>query len=379
MKYKRRIQSGWVLVLTTLLLGLLVTPVSAFHRQATPHLAGTSTNAIIYLPTATLAPAFQGRIDQEVPGAVNSAITGIVDSLPVADRGWATVMATMLLQPKATLTHLAPQQGGLATSLLLSLYPGDPQPITASMLIKFSVQDPTSIAVSAQPLAGSPPLVSGQVATFHVPIGQVSSITSTPACGDSALSVNLQVPISLSQAEATPQVQQGVIASTMSLNSMSQPLTSQKQRATPDSITSYVEIPASSLASMGNSIGSLPISSNMTAENIQIAVQGSDIVITSDIMLDSSFRIGVATTTIQPAASNGNIVVHVLSTQLTVFGIFTFPYDSYNQQIEQTLNQKLTTALTGQFTVTDAAIGPNSHIPCAASDSLVLTGTTSLV
>src|SRR5207245_4617366 len=116
---------GWVLVLTALLSVLLVTPVSAFHRQVTHHLAGTSTNPIISLPTSTLAPAFQGRIDHQVPGAVNDAITGIVGSLPVADRGWARVMATMLLQPTATLTHLAPQQDGLATSLSLSLYPGD--------------------------------------------------------------------------------------------------------------------------------------------------------------------------------------------------------------------------------------------------------------
>ncbi len=130
---------------------------------------------------------------------------------------------------------------------------------------------------------------------------------------------------------------------------------------------------------MGSSIGSLPISNNMTAENIQIAVQDSDIVITSDIVLGSSFKIGVATTTVQPTAANGDIAVHVVSTQLTVFGFFTFPYDTYNQQIEQTLNQKLATALTGKFTVTDAAIGPNSHVPCAAGDSLVLTGTTSLV
>ncbi len=379
MKYKHMLQSGWVLALTALLSGLLVTPASAFHRHVTHHLAGTSTNAIIYLPTATLAPVFQSRIDQQVPGAVNDAITSIVGSLPVADRGWARVMATTLFQPKATLTHLAPQQGGLATSLVLSLYPGDPQPITASMLIKFSVQDPTTIVVSAQPFAGSPPLVSGQVATFHVPFGQVSSITATPNCGDSGLSVNLQIPISLSQGEATPQIQHSAITSITSLNSMRQSSTSQILPTTPDSITSYVEIPASSLASMGNSIGSLPVSSNMTAENIQIAVQGSNIVITSDIMLNSSFRIGVATTTLQPRASNGNIAVHILSTQLTVFGIFTFPYDTYDQQIEQTLNQKLATALTGQFTVTDAAIGPNSHIPCAASDSLVLTGATSLV
>ncbi len=382
MQQKRLVHIGWVLLLTALLSGLLVTPVSAFHHQTRQpeDATTTSASATIYLSTATLAPVFQGRIDQEVPGAVNDAITGIVGSLPTADRGWAREMATTLLQPTATLVRLAPQQGGLATTLLLTLYPGDPQPITASMLIKFSVQSPTTIQVSAQPMAGSPALVSGPVSTFQTPIGQLNSVTATPNCGDSALSVNLQLPISLGQGEATPQVQQKAMTGTTSLNSMQQPLTSQRQWAMPDKASSsYVEIPATSLASMGSSIGSLPISNNMTAENIQIAVQDSDIVITSDIVLGSSFRIGVATTTVQPRAANGNIAVHVLSTQLTVFGIFTFPYDTYNQQIEQTLNQRLATALTGQFTVTNAAIGPNSHVPCTASDSLVLTGTTSLV
>src|SRR3989440_6805016 len=120
MKRKRLIHSGWVLLLTVLLSGLLVTPVSAFHHEAKHRLDATttSTSATIYLSTATLAPVFQGRIDQEVPGAVNDAITGIVGSLPTADRGWAREMATTLLQPTATLVRLAPQQRGLATTLL---------------------------------------------------------------------------------------------------------------------------------------------------------------------------------------------------------------------------------------------------------------------
>ncbi|HAG98626.1 MAG TPA: hypothetical protein DCL75_07165, partial [Ktedonobacter sp.] len=73
-----------------------------------------------------------------------------------------------------------------------------------------------------------------------------------------------------------------------------------------------------------------------------------------------------------------NLAVHVLSTSITVLNIFTFPYDSYNQQIQQTLNAKLNGALKGKFNVSQAAIGPNAHVPCAASSSLVLTGTTSL-
>jgi hypothetical protein len=385
MKQKRFLKLGWVLLLTVLVLGLLVSgfliyPAKASHQQATRHLDTASMSATIYLATATLAPVFQDRIDQEVPGAVNNAIVGIVGSLPAADRGWATEMATALISPSATLTRLVPQQGGLAAGLRLSLYPGDPQPINANMLIKFSVLNSTTVQVRAQPMPGSPALVNGPIATFQIPFGQLNGISATPTCGDAALAMNLQLPVMLSQEEAAPQVQQRAISDTVSLSSRQQPLISRRQQTIPDSTSSsYVEIPASSLASMGSSIGSLPISNNLTAQNIQITVQDSTLVITSDIMLDSSFRIGVATTTVQPTAASGDLTVHVLQTELTVFGIFTFPYDTYDQQIEQTLNSKLSTALTGKFTVTNAVIGPNSHIPCAASDSLILTGTTSLL
>jgi len=114
----------------------------------------------------------------------------------------------------------------------------------------------------------------------------------------------------------------------------------------------------------------------MTAKNIRIGVQGSNLVITSDIY-DSFFgNIGTAVTTVAPTASNGSLAVHVLNTNLQLFGLFSFPYNSYNAQIEQTLNSKLNGALTGKFTVASAAIGPNAAVPCAAGDSLVLTGTT---
>ncbi|HET9921022.1 MAG TPA: hypothetical protein VFQ30_14320, partial [Ktedonobacteraceae bacterium] len=61
-----------------------------------------------------------------------------------------------------------------------------------------------------------------------------------------------------------------------------------------------------------------------------------------------------------------------------LFGLFTINENSYNQQIEQTINAKLNGALAGKFNITAAAIGPNSQLPCAASDSLLLTGTTNL-
>jgi hypothetical protein len=244
------------------------------------------------------------------------------------------------------------------------------------MLITFRVLNSTTVQVSAQPMSGSPALVNGPIANFHIPVGQLSGITATPSCGDAALAMSLQMPVTLGQGEATPQLQQRAITSAASLRQFS---TSQWQPMAPDSISSYIEIPSSSLASMGSAMGSLSISNNLTAQNIQIAVQDSDMVITSDIMFGSSLKLGVATSIVQPIAANGSLAIHILKTELTIFDIFTFPYDTYNQQIEQTLNRKLATALSGKFTVTNAAIGSNSHIPCAASDSLILTGTTSLV
>ena len=116
----------------------------------------------------------------------------------------------------------------------------------------------------------------------------------------------------------------------------------------------------------------------MTAKNIQIGVQGSNLLINSDIYDSFLGKIGTAITTVAPTAYGGNLRVHVLSTTISIFGIFTFPYNSYNQQLEQTLNSKLNGSLRGKFYVTHAAIGPNAQLPCAAGDSLVLTGSTSL-
>jgi hypothetical protein len=129
---------------------------------------------------------------------------------------------------------------------------------------------------------------------------------------------------------------------------------------------------------MGNSVGDLPINSSMTAKNVNIGVQSSNLVINADVYDSFLGKIGTATTTAAPTAAGGSLAVHVLSTTITFLNIFTFPYDSYNAQIQQTLNSKLNRALAGKFTVTRAAIGPNAHVPCAAGDSLVLTGATNL-
>lgn len=379
MKRRTYFYSGWVLLLTTLVLALAVTPVSAATGHTRFQQLTTPLNATIYLGTGTLSPIFQGRVNQQVPNAVDAAIAAIVNKLPANDQSWASTMATTVIQPTALLTSLVPQQGGLAASLRISLYPGDPQPINASMLIKFSILDSSTVQVSAYPLPGSSSLVNGPITTLHIPVGQLNSINATPGCGDAALAVNLQVPIALGgQTMGQAQTLQAS-QTTTTLGMVQQPTQPHMLTAVTDAVNSYVEIPATSLASLGNSIGSLPISNNLSAQNIQVSVRGGNIVVNSDIMLGGSFRFGTAVTTVQPTAIGGNLAVKVLNTSLTVFQIFTFPYNTYNTHIEQLLNTKLGTALSGKFSISNAAIGSNSHVPCTASDSLVLTGTTSLV
>lgn len=378
MRNTRFIQASWSLLLAILLVGLMVTPVSAAstaprrpaHRQDTASLGAT-----IYLSTSTLRSLFQSKLNQEAPSAINSAISGMVSKLPPQDQGWAYAMATTLIQPSASLLSLAPQHAGLATTIRLSLYPGDPHPITSSMLIGFSVANASTVQVSAHPLNGSPALVNGPLTTFQIPVGQLNGINTTPLCGDSALAVHVHFPVTIGPLP-TPPPPQGLSASVQSHTSRVS--YSAVKRLSPDGVAAYVEIPSSSLAAMGPAIGSWQINSSLTAENIRIGTQGGNLVIGADIYLGTSFRLATTLTTIAPSASGGNLVVHVLDTAVTIFDIFTFPYDTYNQQIESILNSVLSGALGNKLYVTSAKVGANSHVPCAAGDSLMLTGTASI-
>ena len=377
MKYKIYVRAGLLLLLTLLVILVSSTlPAHAATRLMRTQRDTTPLSARIYLTNGTLAPIFQSRVNQQVPGVVSAAIASIVSKLPATDQGWASTMATTVIQPSVLLTSLVPTQSGLVASIRISLYAGDPQPINARLLIKFSVLDSSTVQVSVQPMPGSPNLINGPITTLHIPIGQLNGINATPGCGDSSLAVNLQVPLSLG----------GQVASTQSGQVISNSVSAIRERHTQtlssaaSGGTAYVEISSASLSALGNSLGSFPIgSNNMSAQNLQVSVQGSNIVVTSDILLGSSFKLGTAVTTVQPTATGGKLAVNVLSTTLTVLQVFTFPQDTYNAQIQQMLNARLGTALTGKFNVSSAAIGTNSHVPCSASDSLVLTGTTNLV
>ncbi len=376
MKYLRFMRVGWMPVLAILVLGAsLFTPALASNNtarhtaQTARQAASTSLNAIVYLTTGSLESMFQSRIDQQIPVAVNSAITNMVSRLPKQDQGWAYEMATTLIQPSATLVSLAPQAGGLAMTLLLRLYPGDPKAITSGILISFKVVSSTTAQVNASPINGGPALVSGPIATFKMPLGSLNSIKATPGCGSAALALNLQFPVSLGQASAQMQS----VASNIpgSSNALAATLNAQTLSAT--NVNSFIEIPAAALSSLSGSIGSIPVGNGLTAQNIRFSVQGSNIIIQADILWNGLY-IGTATTTIAPSAAGGNLVLHVLSTTMSLFGFINFSINSYNAQIEQTLNSKLGKAFAGKFYVDAAAIGPSSQLPCAAGDSLVLSG-----
>ncbi len=377
MKHGRSLSiSGSLFLLIMLILGMIVGPVSAAGQQPQhPTRPGsTSLDATVYLTTATLQPLFQDSINQQVPGAVSNAISALVNKLSATNQGWAKQMATTLIQPSATVTGLTPQKNGLATTLRLSLYPGDPNPTNISMLVQFSVLDASTIQVSAQPMNGSPTLVNGPLTTLHVPFGQLKNIVTTPTCGDAALALSLQFPISLNQGTtSTAYSQSSITNSAITLADIQENQTTQANSTTTNS---YIEIPVSSLANL--SIDSIPINGTFTAQNIQLAVQGHNLAVTSDIVLTgSSIKLATATTIIQPTASNGDLVLHILHTTLTVL-IFNFQDDTYNTQIQQLLNSKLGNLLTNKFNVTGVAIGGNTHVPCAANDSLILTGTANL-
>lgn len=385
MKYLRYSKVGWLVVLMEVALTIsLVTPALAANNTArttrseahtTTGSASTSIAATIYVTIGTLQPMFESNLRQQVPVAFNNAITSMVNHLPKQDQGWAAQMATTLIQPSATLDSLTPQANGMLTTLTLSLYPGDPKAIKASLLVTFSTLDSSTIQVAAAPVSGSPTLVSGPLSTFHIPIGALNAVTTTPGCGDSALGINLQFPVNLGQGQAMFSVPGAPVRSTGGAVPLTSILPGTKATGAAD-VNSFVEIPSSSLALVGTSMGSLPVG-NFSAQNIRLGVQGSNLVSTSDIYW-GGLNIGTAVTTIAPGATNGSLVVHVQNTVLHLFGIFSFPMNNYNQQIEQTLNARLNGALTGKFTVTNAAIGANAQVPCVKSNSLLLTGTTPL-
>jgi len=305
-------------------------------------------NATIYLPTATLKPILQSHVNQQ---------------LQSNNPNWLE----SLIHP--SITKLTPQSNGLAMTLSQSLYPGDPQPIESSTLLTFSVLNSSSIQVSAQPMQGSSISLNGPLTQIQLPKeGHVDSISQTPNCGDSALVVKISFPISTGQGPVVSQMNLGLLAEAI-------------PHAPMNAANAYVEVPSSALSSLGKDLNSVPIneSQSLTAQNIRISIQNNAIIVRSDVSLwQTGIVVGSGTMHIQPLVKNGNLLLDVKQTDLSVL-FFTFSADSYNQQIQDILNQQMATSLGGLFAVTAVTIGTDKHIPCMTSDSLILAGTTDML
>lgn len=381
MRIKRFLRVSGVILAMLATCALLSSPAQAAARPARQGLpvlvtagASTSVDANVYLTGQMLQSMFQGQINQAIPRLVGQALASMVSQLPKQDQGWAEQMAGALLQPSATLVSLQPRGDGLLTTIKVSLYPGDPKAITTNILIGFKVSDASTVQITALPSEqGGPGLLSGPLATFKVPIGSLNAIAATPQCGDANLSIGLKFPLALGgggQTTASTPFTGPTTTTTTTMLADTRP-------AAP-AVNAYIELPASSLAQLGSSLGSIQVSSSITASNIRVGVQSGDLTVTSDIAWHG-LGIGTAVSTMLPGATSGNLVVQVRKTVLQILGgLVSFPLNSYNQQIQQKLNTELNGALGGTFAVQQAAIGPNDHLTCAAGDSLVLAGAITL-
>lgn len=342
---KENLRKKWLNILLILLMGLFVIFANVSATIPRPTASTITLNATIYLPTTTLKPILQSNVDQQVQSN---------------NQGWPG----SLIHP--SITQLTPQNDGLVMTLSQSLFPGGPPVLDASTLLKFRVLNPSTIQVSAQPMPGSPVFLNGPLTQIKVTQGNVNNISPTPNCGDSGLAAKLGFPIAIGQAQQGPQT-----PLVQSAEMIQQPPT--------DAAKAYVEVTSSALASLGNQIGSFPVSENLTAQNIRIGIENNEILVRSDISLwQTGIIVGSSTTHILPLVENGNLFLRVTETDLSV-AFLTFPDDNYDQQIQDQINQQLANTLGGLFTVTKATIGSDRHIPCAASNSLILTGTTNLL
>jgi hypothetical protein len=369
-----------------LLLGT-ITPVIAAPMEAqmpsATHAASTL-DAKIYLTHDVLAQLFQNSIDQQLPQLTDKAIKGIVSSSPANEQGWIGQMAHALVQPSVTLTDLTPQANGFNAGLKLSLYAGDPNPTVSHMLVTFNMLNASTIQVSGQALAGSQALVTGPLTTIQVPMGTLTNIQTTPTCGTANLEMGLQVPLASTGQTTSNSYQANSAQSTAETSMLSLDTSStqgQQKHTAAQVIPAYIEVPFSSLLTLTAGIGTIQINKSLEAKNIKLAVQNGKLVVTADIISlvfgNPVLKLGTATTTIEPQAVNGKLTLHVDQTSLNVL-IFTFSADSYNQQIQQSLNAQIGNALGNSLSISNASIGPNAQVPCAASDSLMLTGTTSI-
>ncbi|GCE19005.1 hypothetical protein [Dictyobacter kobayashii] len=383
-RYTRAIQFSWVLLIALLLIGM-ATPVDASTLKVQQTQAASMLNTRVYLTQDVLRQRFQDSINQQVPQLTTSTINGIAHNAPGGDQGWIGQLAHALIQPSATLTDLTPQSNGFNTGIKLSLYPGDPKPTNSHMLVTFSILNDSTVQVSGQALPGSTALMTGPLTTLHVPMGKITSVQTTTNCGASNLVMGLQIPLNgaqQAQGSVNGPYQARVDQAEQTLAPLSlTTMSPASNTTTAQTVATYVEVPFSSLTTIATGIDSLPLNSGMVAKNIQLSTQNGKLIVTADIISlvfgTPMLKLGTATTIIEPQVANGTLQLHVDKTTLNVL-IFTFPADNYNQQIQQTLNTKISSALSSSLTLTSASMGPNAEVSCAAPDSLLLAGTTTI-
>ncbi|GER88006.1 hypothetical protein KDW_21680 [Dictyobacter vulcani] len=378
----RAIQIGWVLLLALLVIGMAA-PVNAAPTKDQQSLAGKMLDTKVYLTQDVLRQRFQESINQQVPKITADTVNTIVHNSPGGDQDWINKIANTLISPAVTLTDLKPQANGFNAGMTLTLYPGDPQPTTSHMLVTFSILNDTTIQVNGAALPGSTPLMTGPLTTLQVPIGKLTSVQSITNCGSANLEMGLQIPMDAANKS------QGSVSGNdpIAMASFTQPVTSARMHLqssasiAAQAVPLYVEVPFASLATIAAGITELPINNNMTAKNIKLSAQNGKLIVTADIISlvfgTPMLKLGTATTTISPQATGGKLRLHVDQTRLNIL-IFTFNADNYNQQIEQALNSQIGNAINNGLTIDSARMGPDTKIPCAAADSLLLTGSATI-
>lgn len=381
MKRERSRKGRWLPLLLMLLLGLLAMPVG--EGLASPRATTTTPlNTIVYLTEETLQPLFQEQINSKVPLAADQSITDMLANVPEQSKGWSSQMANALIQPAATITDMTTQQDGIATTVQVSLYPGDPFPVESRMLITFSKLDDSTIQVSSEPISGAT-LISGPLTTMKVPMGKLQDVYSTPDCGKCALALELQIDVELddSAPPAASSNSAQLARQSFSTGNYADPIEASiysQLSAQASTVDVYVEVSQASLDKLASGIDRLPVSQTMKAQNLRIKIQNGQLVLTADLSpWDTGIALASTTTYIKPATTNGIFHFQVERTDISV-AFITFDGSSYNQQIETLLNTNLLGALGTDFTVTDGKLNDTTLVPCASQPALILTGKTTI-
>jgi hypothetical protein len=376
MKRRRTIQLGCglcLLLLFFLLIAVGVTMLTAPQSLPNNRAQTTTLNATVYLTQDTLLQPLQAGIDQKLPQIASSEMGSLASIFGI----------TSASEPTAKVTSLTPQTNGLNANLSISLYPGA-SPINTSLLVTFKVLNSSTLQVNGQTYPNSLVTYNGQLTTIPIPalLGKLTSIQTTSSCGKAVVAVNLQIPVNLGQASTQNAITADkattsptVTTATTNSDKRNTLLSFNEKQINNAQSNVYAEIPESSLAALSAGIGTLDLNSELEATNIRPSLQNGKLVISTDIyttaIQDRVIKVGTTITTIEPQVENGKLQMHVVNTNLHVL-FFNFPINNYNQQIEQTLNNKISSALGSNLNLNGVSIGPNSQIPCAASNSLLL-------